>query len=261
MSARERKEHILFLHIPKTGGTTLRQIFTHQYADLGEHAIHEVKKRDETGALLNLDPAQKARLKLVIGHFYYGIHAQLGGDFRYVTFLRNPVKRVISSYYFAKWDVNHDTHRRIHEEGIGLVEYLCSGRYPWLENGQVKLIAGAGDLRKPCDEAMYRQALEHLDRDFLCAGILERFDESLICMKNALGWSWPFYAVENVTPKSVQGDALDDTDLERIGALNRFDQRLYEEVNARLDQRIAETPAFRAHLFAFRALRRLRALI
>ena len=242
------EEKILFLHIPKTGGTTLRHIFEKQYPELGAEERYTVRSRRESARFSDLSEDRRRRIKLLIGHFPYGMHRHFSGQCKYVTFLRDPIKRVLSSYYFCKWDVNNDQHRLINETGLGPVDFICSGAHPWLQNGQVKLIAGIDDLHAPVDETIYRQALDNIDDDFLCTGVLERFDESLICMKHALGWSFPFYEARNITPKQVQGDSLTEEDIARLNEVNRFDLMLYEAVNEKLTERIETIRFFKPQL-------------
>ena len=36
------------------------------------------------------------------GHMPFGIHKRLPQDYTYITFLRDPIERVVSAYYFAR---------------------------------------------------------------------------------------------------------------------------------------------------------------
>ena len=93
---------LLFMHIAKTGGTSVRRSLANAY-DKRERAfvydpgdLRGAVSRDQFPEL----PAEvRARLRLVIGHFPFGLHAYIDRPFRYVTVVRDPVDRVVSLYY------------------------------------------------------------------------------------------------------------------------------------------------------------------
>jgi len=85
------------------------------------------------------------------------------------------------------------------------------------------------------------KAIANLDRDFLVTGLLERFDESLILMRQQLGWKIPVYVRENVTQKGAKPE-VSDADLDVIREQNQFDIALYEHAWARFDEAIARSP-------------------
>ena len=89
----------IFIHIPKTGGTSLRSLFEDHYGDRllrvyrsgPEPRVHP----DEIASIT----AQQAGAPAVFGHFAFGIHEHLPGEARYAAVLRDPVMRVVSHYY------------------------------------------------------------------------------------------------------------------------------------------------------------------
>ncbi len=96
--AKKNKNKILwiFLHLPKTGGTT----FSH-------HLINNLKKEEVllTSKLrygLISDDIKKDRVRVILGHAtYYGIHKLFPNkNPRYIVFLRDPAERFASSYNF-----------------------------------------------------------------------------------------------------------------------------------------------------------------
>lgn len=90
-----------FLHIPKTGGTS----FTHLIDSYYNNA--EILPYQTWPQLLPHWPFDISKIKLVRGHFEYGIHRIFGREnMRYFTILRDPVKRVLSSYRHITVDYN-----------------------------------------------------------------------------------------------------------------------------------------------------------
>lgn len=97
----------IFIHLAKTGGTTFVGHLYHQlgankgYFDLGPHGT---RTRQEEGIpeIEKLDDARKDAIQVVGGHLaYWGVHEFFPNrEARYVTFVREPVSRVISHYTF-----------------------------------------------------------------------------------------------------------------------------------------------------------------
>ena len=84
-----QRERALFVHIPKTGGMTLRGALRSQYAD------EDVSPAEDWPGLRELPKAMDA-YKLYVGHFRYFARRLLPDDTKVFTFLRDPVSRTIS---------------------------------------------------------------------------------------------------------------------------------------------------------------------
>jgi len=127
----------IHLHMPRTGGETsiahLRKKLNraeYTYLNIGKgHEILQTKGGVE-GYLKRLSKLKKSRLKLVHGHeVYFGIDKFFDRKARYITFLRNPVDRVMSHYNylmdrFKKNDIESDYYKKKFEKNM-------------LENGKI----------------------------------------------------------------------------------------------------------------------------
>jgi len=97
----------IFLHIPKTGGTTFSQ---HIEESLKKEEIYSTSKLRYEKVLSKSNPknrqtlneVDKNKTKVVLGHAtYYGIHKLFPNRIpRYILFLRDPADRLVSSYNF-----------------------------------------------------------------------------------------------------------------------------------------------------------------
>src|SRR3954465_11852818 len=88
---------IVFLHIPKTAGTTFRFILENT---LGVSNCHSNQTKREVFRQADVDFARKLfpRLRAIAGHNLVDpLQLSIPGAF-YMTFLRDPVMRVISNY-------------------------------------------------------------------------------------------------------------------------------------------------------------------
>ena len=91
---------LIFLHLPRTGGTTLRDILDKQYPD---DVTLENKSLLDTDPNFNVDnKPEKDQFKLVKGHVYFGIHEHINQKCTYFSMMRNPIERTISIYNYIK---------------------------------------------------------------------------------------------------------------------------------------------------------------
>lgn len=256
-----RYASVFFLHLPKTGGTTMRRVLDREYRGSRCYEIGT----DITGDIRAFRAGQwnvHNAPRLVQGHMSYGLHQFVPGPATYVTLLREPLSRALSDYYYVTSNPHHPIHERVKD--MGLVEYLDSGITEQLSNGQVRLVSGdhaPGDPGVAGNRVMDRTdlelALENLCTGFAAVGLLERFDETLLLFRQRLGWQFPFYLRENVARRPYRMADVAPNDLAHIRELNRLDIELYESVREMFERRIAEQGAgFGTRLAAFRVLNR-----
>lgn len=243
------RDALIFLHIPKTAGMTLRALLASRYPARHTFVIGNDINAD-IERFVTMDDDSRARIRLLMGHMSFGLHRFLPTGARYVTMLRDPVERVLSEYRFLKRNTLHPFHSRV--ASMSIHDYLESGFTGQSSNGQTRLLSGSHEPgrpgiagREPLDEHHLARALGALDRHFLVAGIQERFDESLLLVSRALGWRlWPFFVSRNVTTRSREAADVRIDDGEEVRAAiaerNQLDIGLYGEVSRRLDHTIRE---------------------
>ena len=90
---------ILFLHIPKTAGTTVHQILNNEYRGLPSFSISHP---DQISIFEKLSKEERWKIKVLKGHFVFGADAYYSEPTTYFTFLREPIKRSISSFNYLK---------------------------------------------------------------------------------------------------------------------------------------------------------------
>lgn len=226
----KKKENIIFLHLPKAGGTTLRSIFYDQYAYLKKGELHTINRTKETPDFLKLPQEKRDQIKILLGHFPFGLHNNLNGEFDYVTFMRDPIDRAISAYYYNKGNENSDVYDLINKNNLSLDQYLDKNIEPWSNNAMTKHLAGCNleEFQTECTSAFFETAKANLKDKFIAVGLTERFDESLLIFKKKLGWRNVKYKNQNVTPKRKAVSEIQEETLRKIKNLNAFDLQLYE---------------------------------
>ncbi|MEE3372263.1 MAG: sulfotransferase family 2 domain-containing protein [Planctomycetota bacterium] len=235
-----------FVHIPKTGGTTLKHILRRNF-----------RTRHFDGRLLDYQPTLFANRKLIGAAEYshlgwigkrvrsfagHGIRpysdlADAAPQLQYYTFLRDPMKRTISAFASQMADALRadelpQSCRELRAQFLQLV--------PTWNNKQTRMLAGIPDADL---------AIETLETRVRFVGLLESFDESLVMLRR---WMQPFhldisYATRNISAQRMSrtrgntstteqrqltqhfvGSLTDDAELmEHLDAETREDQRLY----------------------------------
>jgi hypothetical protein len=140
---------LLFLHIPKTAGTTLNSIIERQYAPPQIYALGEEVQKS-LDSYRRMPTAEKQQHRLVTGHMGFGLHEDVPGPSRYFTVLRQPLERCVSFYYFVQRLSNHYLHEHVYDQSWSLAQFVESGVTIMMDNFQTRLLSGAWD--KPAME-------------------------------------------------------------------------------------------------------------
>lgn len=223
---------LFFLHIPKTAGTSLRQLFHQQYPPPRLVELYPPwtdERLDKVRAEL------RSGRRVVYGHLNFGIHEVLGVSGQYVTMLRNPVSRVIS--YF-RHNLNYPDARYygLLDKGMTLAEFVGSRVTFETNNHMTRIIAGYGGTNPLDDDAVLSTALSNLREHFLFAGVTERFGPSIRAMAMRLNWKTALPSIqprENVSPLTRRVEVTAES-LQVIERENRLDLALYRAVDRML---------------------------
>jgi hypothetical protein len=226
------KETVIFVHIPKTGGSTLTEIIDRQYED---PYIFKTKRppAQYVQKFQDLSLEKKQAIQLIRGHLYFGFHELLPPNqpYHYITMLREPIERVISHYYWALQSPKAFNHPVVNSQKMSLKEFVSSGIQIDLNNCLTRYLSGVGEESVgygECYPEMLERAKENLKNEFACFGFTEKFDETLILFKKSLGWKKStFYIKKNVTQNRPNVEDLAPEDLTLIKQYNEMDIELY----------------------------------
>lgn len=227
---------IIFLHIPKTAGTSLRQIVKKEYPRGQCLFIYS-----HTPAYLAAARRKLPRARAVYGHISYGIHEILGVEARYVTFLRHPVRRVLSFYNHQARKRDAEFHRQV-KAGMSLVEMLESGICHQVNNHMVRIISGYQGTAPVYDTAVLEKAAANMAQHFLFVGVVEHLATSV----KRLGRRLEFRKRHRIPRRNVNLNPLSRLIDERTRAAiehhNRLDLMLYEQVERSFREAADQNP-------------------
>lgn len=212
---------ILFTHIPKTSGTSLDKELIEANFPLESIFYH--------GNIKKIVPAFYQKYQVISGHFTYGLHLFSPRKVKYMTFLREPIDRAVSYYYFIQQAKHRD---RAYAESVTLKEFYENKKFHnhqtrmlsgWWEHKFYKYISTSKNQQKILD-----RAINNLQHKYYYFGILEEREKSIALCQQKFDWS-NFKKVEyqKKTIKRRKVQDLDQSTLDTIIKANELDLQLY----------------------------------
>jgi hypothetical protein len=209
---------LVFVHINKTAGTTLRYILRSSYG--ARHCDVEpwhAAWSDPPFSTADLRRVRKLypRLASIAGHRITGYVdlEEAGTDLRYLTFLREPVALCASRFQYQL------DYRK--KKNLMFEEWI---EKDWVRNSQTQLIGGTTDPA---------HATSVIDRKEMFVGLTERFDESIVMLRELRAPDLQIgYRPVNVAKSSGVAKRLlsDPRTRQLIVDANQADLELYDHV-------------------------------
>jgi len=210
------KPELLSLHIPKTAGTSFRNILKTIY---GKDAVVRFDILDHGIVRLNQEIFSSDKLpsaKVIHGHFVFkdiSEQFELPADIKKITWVRHPVQRVVSNYLYLEARMKTLLNEEKREINI-------------LKKMQRTLLEYARDELNRNRQCKFLEGITLDQFDFV--GIIEDFETDLVHAANILGWpKIPIPIHQNKTP--LKKPELPEHILNEIKALNSRDIELYQE--------------------------------
>ncbi len=224
------RETVLFMHIAKTAGTAFRETMSENYKHSQIAYLYPHPPGLLVSALGLLPLEQRARFRLVMGHFQYGIHEFLPQESTYVTIVRRPVERVVSHYYYL---LEMQPELALNAGStMSLVEMLEARRTTDLDNLMVRCFSGVNEFEVPVghvDRRVYELAVDHLRTRFKFVGYQDRVDEAYAELQKLFDWQAK-KSLEIVNRGARSGAEIDEATRKAIEHWNQWDCKLYSEI-------------------------------
>ena len=233
---------VVFLHLQKTAGTSIVDMARQFYGNdnvisHGDYLYNEGRLTPaEKFAQAEFLQSRFGNTAFISGHFGYDFAKQFMVNRFSFTFLRNPVERVLSAYYFYRTR-NPDEFRHYKmAQSMPLDDFLMLGlddpdikAHIW--NYQVTQLAtgwGAVSNLSLDNDSLLQMAIDHLD-DFSYVGFTETFAKDQEYILKAIGISIPVGNYKsNVNPGRPLFDGLPESSKDLLLKLTELDRQLYE---------------------------------
>ncbi len=239
------------IHLPKTAGSTFNAILRRRFpADrIYEHQSYF----NDSGANgPALSTASRTSL-VILGHLDFRCRLYLPQESVFVSFLRDPVQRVVSGYHNILRDATNPAHAQVSR--MDLAEYVRSGAVRDVDNGQVRRLSGVG-MDPPIgalSEEHLQLARSNIANHRYFIGITELFDQSLILLADLLGARPWHYVPVNTRTAGLRPPPIAEPEIAAcIRHRNSLDLALYREQRERLEETIRERTDLDLRLVRFR---------
>ncbi len=229
----EEIKTIVFLHIPKTAGTSIVN-FLIKGLDLKEEEVYNCGFRAKTHIegninFIKLSSYEKQKYKFICGHVEYFLLQSIDYPHFSFTLLRNPVDRIISLYFYILENEKHHLHKIVKENKMNISDFMRSGLWIELDNGMLRRLIGA--LNVPygrCNYKMLEVAKYNLENKINLFGFQEKFDEFINIISDIFSIENRSYKKENVTKNRKSLDDIDKEAINIIKIFNTLDLELYD---------------------------------
>ncbi len=206
------KPALIAIHIPKTAGSTIHEILKNNYG-YGLKHIHRVEDRHQWNNGLKYR-CNRPFVKAVYGHIMaHKKWKEYYPDAKIITWTRDPVERIISTYYFWKREGHHIDKR--HEAFEALQPSL-------LEFAEMKEF-------QPTVRT-FERSLEALSPDeYFFAGRQEYFDADIKKVGSLLGWKNYSYEKRNVNSLKPE---INPKEKQHLKELLKGEYKIYNDILA-----------------------------
>lgn len=248
------EQAVVFVHIPKCGGTTINDITFHNYNSWRVLEMIVSGRRAPDGSALsfesedapdNLKISEKLagpfrKVECILGHVPYGVHQLLDRSCFYFTFLRNPVDRVWSQFNHLLNTPNHYLYPIAAKHDFNLAKILNSSEIFEFCNDQARMLLGTKKIDMGPEDI--ERAIEQAERRYGYIGTIERFGTCLHELGAILNWKFLDYQKKNVSVYRRVPNAPGEELIEIIKKKNQVDMALYEHLVRRLQGELSLGP-------------------
>lgn len=260
---------IVFAHMPKAGGTSLVRALQRLYPDESIYTVRHNHPAEDIARFQHLSEDEVAKLSLLHGHAATSLIPTLRRPYWAFTFLRDPIERVRSLYYYVQASPSHPLHEKY--KNASLEEFVRGEKAGEAGNHQMRVLARAvpqisefrddsgrfwfdvGDDPKELIEA-YREAF---DQTFSFIGFLERYDESVLLLSRLLGVDPIRYTRRNITQHKNRNHPLTESERSLLEEVLAPELLFYRQELKKFDDEIARLgEPFQVSLAEYRSRKR-----
>ena len=234
-------KRVVFLHLQKTAGTSIVNVARQFYGNKnivshGDYLLAINKLNGSNDKDLKQNQIKFEEIPFISGHFGYGFAKQFMANRYSFIFLRDPVERLLSFYYYSRTRDPNKFEHYAKAQQLSLDDFLelrftdpSIMSHVW--NHQVSQLAvgwGGGSDSGLSDNDLLEMAIKHLD-DFSYVGFTETYERDQANILKAIGITIPVgNQKSNANPGRPMFDGLPQSSKDLLLELTVLDRQLYE---------------------------------
>lgn len=227
---RKQRPTLLFMHIPKSAGTSFREAIARNYKTSEIAYLYPQEPGFRIRSLEDLPLDQRSRTRLMVGHeVYYGVHQHIPNEYLYFTVVRDPITRVWSNYIHLL----QTNDKRIFDgaKPESLEEIFESKSRGDIDNVMVRFFSGLPYVPAGTVNAdLYKMARSNMRSAFPYIGLQTDLNKAYAWLRERLDWRIESpVPLMNVT-EYTSAQQCSESDRKIIRHFNEWDCRLYEDL-------------------------------
>lgn len=229
-------DRYFFMHIPKTAGTTFRASLYNQFS---EHEMFPTKTQlnnkihkkiyNSDKYLDDLPESVTENVRLLLGHYTFSAGDVFYKENQYfrLTFLRDPIQRVISNIFHLKYISNPTKYKHLKPEEIFELE---PNRFTL---AYIKFFNGFSVFHnfKNLTQNSFENSIHNLKK-FNFIGISEKYAKSIKLVQAMFNWQLGANKHQNINFQAKkERENLDKNFINKLTSVNELDIEFYRFAN------------------------------
>lgn len=231
----KRPRRLLFNHLPKCGGTTVKSFLRSQYPSGRAFIFDSQDAQKSIDQFNDLSYREKNHFHLIVGHYAHELITAVEPSTECMIIFRDPVDRIISNYHYVLAQPTHYLHSKVADRRLTLKEYVESGISNQLRNWYTWHLTKIDieEIERHPADAM-ECACTVLKKHYEHVGILDDLQSFMDQLSLSMNFRGQFSnTVMNKTGNRPRREAIEAETIDAIQNVNHADCMLYDRIVSR----------------------------